>query len=366
MKHDKAKLRGRLSRRLLYQYALTVLVFALALAAFVFLSWFICAGINWDTTSIIFRLLDFIRDNIIIFGALALLAGWAVISYYYISKPLHYLDEIVAASARLAEVTDEPIVLPEAVRSIQDELNSARETALRNAFAAREAEQRKNDLIVYLAHDLKTPLTTVIGYMTLLRDEPDISLELRSKYAGIALDKAERLEGLINEFFDIARFNLTQVTLNPEKINLSRMLEQIAHEFSPVLQEASLTLDTQLEPEVQISCDADKLQRVFDNLLHNAANYSSRDSSITVSLKTQDTSAVVRIENLGRTIPPERLGQIFEQFFRLDSSRSSATGGAGLGLAIAKELVELHGGTIAAESEDGVTAFIVSLPLASS
>lgn len=153
------------------------------------------------------------------------------------TKPLGYLDNIINAAERLSQPDEEPIQLPDTMRDVENELNLIREQALRSVAAAKEAEQRKNDLVVYLAHDLKTPLTSVIGYLTLLRDEPQISTELRSKYTGIALTKAERLEELINEFFDITRFNLTSLTLDEETVNLTRMLEQITYEFNPVLAE---------------------------------------------------------------------------------------------------------------------------------
>ena len=128
---------------------------------------------------------------------------------------------------QLAHPTEEPIRLPDTMKSAEDQLNLAREQALRDARAAREAEQRKNDLVVYLAHDLKTPLTSVIGYLTLLRDEPQLSPELRARYTGVALDKAERLEDLVNEFFEITRFNLSHLELEKRDTDLKRMLEQI-------------------------------------------------------------------------------------------------------------------------------------------
>ena len=245
----------------------------------------------------------------------------------------------------------------------QNELNLVRERTLRDAAAAREAEQRKNDLIVYLAHDLKTPLTSVIGYLSLIQDEPEISPALREKYMGVALDKALRLEELINEFFDITRFNLSSISLEKERLNLTLLLRQTAFEFEPALREKELRLESRLEEDVFILADGDKLARVFDNLLRNAVNYSYAGSTVSLSMKKKQDRVTVRMENQGRTIPPEKLSKIFQQFFRLDSSRSSATGGAGLGLAIARQIVEKHGGSIRAESAGERIVFTVELPL---
>ena len=240
----------------------------------------------------------------------------------------------------------------------------AREEALHAQRTAREAEQRKNDLVVYLAHDLKTPLTSVIGYLTLLRDEPQISPELRARYTGIALEKAERLEDLINEFFDITRFNLSHLELEKQTVDLSRMLQQVVSEFEPMLAEEQLTCTLDLPARMDYPCDPDKLARVFDNLLRNACHYSTPGTEVQISGAETDTSIVLTFHNEGRTIPPEKLERIFDQFFRLDSSRATRTGGAGLGLAIAKEIVELHGGTISARSWDNQVEFQVTLPKA--
>ena len=237
-------------------------------------------------------------------------------------------------------------------------------SARRREKAAREAEQRKNDLVVYLAHDLKTPLTSVIGYLTLLRDEPQISPELRARYTGIALEKAERLEDLINEFFDITRFNLSHLELEKQPTDLTRMLQQVVSEFEPMLAEEQLTCTLDLPARMDYSCDPDKLARVFDNLLRNACHYSTPGTNVQISGAETDTSIVLSFHNEGRTIPPEKLERIFDQFFRLDSSRATRTGGAGLGLAIAKEIVELHGGTISARSWDNQVEFQVTLPKA--
>ncbi|MGI6013948.1 MAG: vancomycin resistance histidine kinase VanS [Oscillospiraceae bacterium] len=318
---------------------------------------------TWYDTNQLYWILQGVKDNILFFIGLIVLIGWTLITYHFISKPLRYLDEIIDAAKQLANPSLNPITLPRAMAETENELNLVRERALNDARAAKEAEQRKNDLIVYLAHDLKTPLTSVIGYLTLLRDEPQISQELRAKYMGIALDKAERLEDLINEFFDITRFNLSTLTLEPERRNLSRMLEQITSEFYPILAEKELRWHTEIAPDIEILCDPDKLERVFDNLIRNAVNYSYPQTEIVLTMEQTGDLVKIFIQNRGKTISPDKLSRIFEQFFRLDSSRSSSTGGAGLGLAISKEIVELHGGLIQAESADESVSFTVLLPV---
>ena len=328
------------------------------------LGFIICRSLIWYETNPLYQLLNWVRDYYFFVFAFVILVGWVAISYYFIARPNQQLQALIQASGQLSQPTEEPIRLPPAMKSVEDQLNLAREEALRAQRTAREAEQRKNDLVVYLAHDLKTPLTSVIGYLTLLRDEPQISPELRARYTGIALEKAERLEDLINEFFDITRFNLSHLELEKQTVDLSRMLQQVVSEFEPMLAEEQLTCTLDLPPRMDYPCDPDKLARVFDNLLRNACHYSTPGTNVQISGAETDTSIVLTFHNEGRTIPPEKLERIFDQFFRLDSSRATRTGGAGLGLAIAKEIVELHGGTISARSWDNQVEFQVTLPKA--
>ena len=223
------------------------------------------------------------------------------------------------------------------------------------------AEQKKNDLVMYLAHDLKTPLASSISCLNLLRDEKQLSGELREKYLAIALAKSERLKNLINEFLEIARYSLSTITLQYSEIKLTRLLEQLVYEFQPVLDKKSLSCCLVAGDDILLNCDADKMQRVFDNLLRNAVNYSFDGTEITIEAESGEDSVRLRFSNHGGTIPKEKLERIFEQFYRLDTGRSSS--GAGLGLAIAKQIVTLHKGTITAESGGGLTVFTVMLPV---
>lgn len=219
-------------------------------------------------------------------------------------------------------------------------------------------------MIMYMAHDLKTPLTSVIGYLTLVSEEPDIPENARGKYIGIALKKAQRLEELINEFFDITRFNFTQMILEKSSVNLSVMLKQMVTEFEPIFREKNLNTTLEIEDGIEYLCDVDKMERVFDNLFKNIVNYSYPDTAIVICLHRCETDRIELITtNHGKTIPKEMIAHIFDQFFRMDSSRNSDTGGSGLGLAVTKEIISLHGGTIRCESENEQISFRITLPL---
>jgi len=226
----------------------------------------------------------------------------------------------------------------------------------------KEEAQKKNDLITYLAHDLKTPLTSVLGYLNLLEEAPDMPAAQREKYVHTALGKAERLDSLIEEFFEITRYNLQNMVLEKENLDVSYMMIQMTEEFYPVLSSGHNTVRLELPQEFFVYADSQKLARVFNNLLKNAIAYSYPDTEIVVRGEQQGEQAVISFENHGKTIPKQKLDLIFEKFFRMDEARKSNTGGAGLGLAIAKEIVELHGGSISAESKQEKTVFRVTLP----
>ncbi len=254
-------------------------------------------------------------------------------------------------------------VFPPAYAEVATQIVQIKSTMQRHEQAMKDETDRKNDLITYLAHDLKTPLTSVIGHLDLLEEAADMPDVQRRKYIHITLEKALRLEKLINEFFEITRYNLQQIILEKEVIDLSFMLMQLTDEFYPLLSSHSNTIELQTEEDLTVYGDSMKLARVFNNILKNAISYSYPHTPIKVYAGKREKDIFICFINQGRTIPAEKLNAIFEKFFRMDEARNTNTGGAGLGLAIAKEIVTLHGGLISASSENEMTTFSVSLPL---
>ena len=274
-----------------------------------------------------------------------------------------WLDDIRTATRRVVEDHEQPVVLPRELAPIQEDLNAIQRQLRAREEAARESEQRRGDLVAFLAHDLKTPLTSVMGYLTLLKDDPGLTPEQRAKYTGIALDKARRLEELLGEFFDITRMDLDSTPEQRQPIQLSMLLEQLSDEFYPLFAEKELQCSVEIQHHLMVPGDPDKLARVFDNVLRNAVSYSAPGGRVDIHARSVGRQAEITIRNEGLEIPEGELANIFQKFYRLDAARSSRTGGAGLGLAIAKEIVESHGGTIRAESNGRLTSFVISLPL---
>lgn len=303
-----------------------------------------------------------IGDNKIFFMILGFLLLFALFFYVALSKMTTYLDQVGDGIENILSESTEPIHLITELKPIEIRLNEIKATIKRQELEAVESEKCKNDLVLFLAHDLKTPLTSVVAYLTMLDSHPDMPVEERAKYTHISLEKAIRLGELINEFFDITKFNLQNMELEPVELNLTMMLEQIADELYGVLQEKKLTCEVEVQENLEVYGDPDKLARVFDNLLRNAIAYCYEGTTIRIEAHEKRRDVEIIFTNEGKKIPGSKLQTIFERFYRLDNSRSTETGGAGLGLAIAKEIVELHHGRIIAKSDESYTRFIVTLP----
>ena len=279
-----------------------------------------------------------------------------------VKRMLHYLSSVEAAIDAIQREDDEQIVLVPELKPLEDKLMALRATLKRKEMETAISEQKKNDLVVYLAHDLKTPLTSIIAYLTMLDQRKSMPDEDREKYIHVTFEKAFRLRELINEFFEITKFNLQDIVLEKEQLNLSFLLEQLADESYGVLKDKYLTCSVKTDDDLMVMGDPDKLARVFDNLLRNAIAYSYTDTEIEIEARAKGTDIVITFKNQGHEIPEQNLKLIFEKFYRVDNARSSQTGGSGLGLSIAKRIVELHGGIIEATSDWERTTFTVVLP----
>lgn len=403
--------------------------------------------------------------------AVALFAAGAIaIVVAGLMRPLRYFDELAHAVTTLVEDRSHPVVLSPDLAITQNELNAVRAASLANESAAIAAERRKNELVAYLAHDIKTPLTSVIGYLALLDEAPDLPDDARRRYIATASEKAVRLEGLIDEFFEITRYNLQSIPIERAWVGVRLFCEQVAESFYPDAQARGLSLVVRAPDDARFFVDADKLARALGNVVRNAVAYADDGTEIviaasfavsaanatagalaatgasavatTTSDAESDASAganananatpnsnaadvsssptssaqavstfarpsaydvaygyapaasdaaggatlqgggaspassaasafvsapgagswVLSVTNQGREISPAHLQSIFDKFYREDGARGTGSGGAGLGLAIAKEIIAAHGGTIGAMSERGVTTFAITLP----
>ena len=275
-----------------------------------------------------------------------------------------YFDEVVTGIDKLMEERAAISLSPE-LESVEHKLADVKRTLAERADKAKRAEQQKNDLVVYLAHDIKTPLTSVIGYLSLLDETPDMPDEEKAKYIHTAWEKANRLRNLVNEFFEITRSHSEALPLQKTKVDLYYMIAQISDELYPQLNACGKIIENHVDEDISVYGDSDKLARVFNNILKNAISYSEENSVIKVSARELSEWTVIQFENDGE-IPEDKLNVIFDKFCRLSNARLSETGGSGLGLAIAKNIIVLHGGQIKAESSNGRTAFIIEIPLDSS
>lgn len=274
-----------------------------------------------------------------------------------------YFQEINAGIDSLLAEEEKRIQLSPEMLPFEHKLNTVKQNLKDQKEAALLAEQRKDELVMYLAHDIRTPLTSVIGYLSLLEEEPDMAAADRAKNIHIALEKADRLDKMVHEFFEITRYNSRQIKLSKQNIDLYYMLVQLRDELLPAFAAQNNSIELDFDENTTIYADPEKLARVFSNILKNAATYSYPNTKIMVSVARTEQQIAILFQNQGEPIPAEKLSSLFDKFYRLDEARISDTGGTGLGLAIAKEIVLLHGGTIEADSENGTITFSVILPV---
>lgn len=244
------------------------------------------------------------------------------------------------------------------------QVNKMSDDIKRLVEAEREAMQTNKDMITCVAHDLRTPLTSVLGYLQLATDTEKYSVEERQKYARIAMKKANRLQGLIEDLFSYTKLMSGEITLHYNEIDIVKLIEQMVEEFYPLFKENELEYTLKYNVDSLImNIDGEMMARAIQNLISNAIKYGKDGKKVFIELEKFEHEVQIRVTNFGLIIPPESLEHIFDKFYRVEESRSSQTGGTGLGLNIAKEIAVLHGGTIDVTSGSNGTCFTIALPL---
>lgn len=272
---------------------------------------------------------------------------------YGVQCEVEYDDELGSLAANIN-------VLSKTLLAKEKESEKLKEKERAALDIERNAERQKNELITNVAHDLRTPLTTIVGYLELIKDDSALSKEDVHKYSGIAYEKSIRLQEMMDDLFEFTKLDNADIKLNKSMINLSGLIMQMTDEFYPSFKDCNITPIVDLpEENIYVQGDGQLLARVFDNLISNALKYGYHNTDLKIEVSGDEKYATVKVINHGDTIAPENIPLLFNKFYRTDSSRNSKTGGTGLGLAITKNIVDLHHGDISVTSDDQITTFIV-------
>lgn len=272
---------------------------------------------------------------------------------YGVQCEVEYDDELGSLAANIN-------VLSKTLLAKEKESEKLKEKERAALDIERNAERQKNELITNVAHDLRTPLTTIVGYLELIKDDTALSKENVHKYSGIAYEKSIRLQEMMDDLFEFTKLDNADIKLNKSMINLSGLIMQMTDEFYPSFKDCNITPIVDLpEENIYVQGDGQLLARVFNNLISNALKYGYHNTDLKIEVSGDEKYATVKVINHGDTIAPEDIPLLFNKFYRTDSSRNSKTGGTGLGLAITKNIVDLHHGDISVTSDDQITTFIV-------
>jgi signal transduction histidine kinase len=310
------------------------------------------------------------KGVIIAIAAIASIVGVVLFTTYFLlltRKFASYIEEIASGITKIAAGDFETridINNEDEFAFIATKLNNMTDDIKQIIENDRKSESNKNELITSVAHDLRTPLTSIIGYLELVSDQDKISPETKQRYIEIAYSKSKRLEKLIEDLFAYTKFSFGEATMELSDIDMVKFISQLVDEFYPSFAENGLEYEfnTNLN-SVYVSADGNLLARAFANLVSNAIKYGKDGKRVIIKLIEEHGKVKVSVTNYGRLIPEKDLNYIFERFYRVESSRSSETGGTGLGLAIAKSIIEMHGGSIRVKSDFDGTVFEVAMDM---
>lgn len=283
-----------------------------------------------------------------------------------VNKWVEYLNYMTQKLKRISEiqyVDDLNINGNDEFSELANSINIMSKRLKDNYKREKKIEKEKNDLIVSVSHDLKTPLTSIIGYLELLKSEKFNNDEKRREYLNIVYGKSLDLNKLIVELFEYTKIANEYVSVEKVEFNIAVLVNQILGEETLFFKEKNINIEFESESnEIYCEIDIEKMIRIIENLVKNAQKYSFPNTCFKVYIRENDNDVLISFENMGEHIEREELDLIFEKMYRLDKSRSSEKEGSGLGLAIAKKLVELHNGKLWAECEGNTIKFKMLLP----
>lgn len=310
------------------------------------------------------------RDTLVSFMLVTVIATICFFIIYFLLFIKRIVKDMTYISDRIIDIadgkSDEKIIIErqDEVGEIAGRINEMTEQINQLITSERDALQSNKDLIACVAHDLRTPITSVKGYLDLALDTKHYDLEQRQKYVRIAQTKANRLEYLIHDLFNYTKLTSGEITLHRSKIDLVQLVEQMVEEFYPLFQEEELECTTKYNISyLEMNMDGELIARAVQNLLSNAIKYGKDGKHVYVELECLEQEVQIRVTNYGLVIPEESIKHLFDKFYRVERSRNVKTGGTGLGLNIAQEIVHLHGGRIQVTSGASGTCFTIALPL---
>ncbi|GAX03987.1 two-component system sensor histidine kinase [Secundilactobacillus pentosiphilus] len=289
---------------------------------------------------------------------------WRLIRRYRQMQLRHIIDELhYIANGHFDHRI--PFTIKGETQRVITSVNALVDSVIASMDEERRIEKSKDDLITNVSHDLRTPLTSIIGYLGLVEDRQYHSEEDLLKYTNTAYNKAKQMKSLVDDLFVYTKMRQTDTPLSIATLDIGQMLEQLEASFELEAGEKGMAINIEVpDKPIHIEADAEKLGRVFNNLITNALKYGQGGKHINLRAEQpDDQQVVISVENDGKKIPEATLSQVFERFYRVEGSRSKATGGTGLGLAIAQSIVDRHGGYIYVTSTDELTRFIIHLPV---
>lgn len=297
----------------------------------------------------------------------AILATFLLSFYFITNKKMRYIETVSKGLLEISKGNFDYRIKKygdDELASLSNNINFMAAELKNKIENERKAERVKSELITNVSHDLRTPLTSIKGYLGLIKEKKYSSEEQLDEFLNIAYNKSEKLEVLINDLFEYTKLTSDGVNIDKQDIVLNGLLEQLIEELVPISEENSISINEEfINEKVIVSIDPNKTARVFENLLMNAIRYSLKPGEIKVRLTKEEGFSLVSVQNECDNLSEEDLKKIFDRFYRVEKSRSSDTGGSGLGLAIAKNIVQLQGGSIEAKCENQYVSFNVRFKL---